>query len=51
MNKIISDGEKKCVESKPESHFESGMVVTHSKPHEVHNSIIFLTLKKNQHSE
>lgn len=40
MNKVISDGEK-CVENKPESHFEFGMLVTtHSNPNEEPMSII-----------
>ena len=40
MNKVISDG-KKCVERKPESHFESEMLVTHSNPNNEPNSIFF----------
>lgn len=47
MNKVISDGEKKCVESKPESHLGSGILVTHSDPNEVpnHTIIFFLMLR------
>lgn len=44
MNKVISDA-RKCIESKPESHFESEMLLIHSNPNDISNSIFFMLRK------